>query len=259
VFAAAIGASGTRVEFEASTAAVEEVAGIRWIRYLTSHPRDFSQRLIDVIARSAKITHHVHLPVQSGSSALLKKMNRKYTREQYLDLIARVKKAIPDVVLTTDIIVGFPGETEEDFQATLDLVREVEFDTAFTFIYSPREGTPAYRWEGRWPVPEMEKKDRLNRLMELQYAISLKKNRAWIGRTDVVLVEGPSKKDPEVWACRSHTNKVVLVPREAGLDLQGRFIPVRITGARTFFLTAEPAGEPLEPLGRSRRVPLPLL
>lgn len=240
-------------------AAVEQVPGIRWIRYLTSHPKDFSQPLIDVIAKSSKITHHVHLPVQSGSSAVLKKMNRKYTREQYLDLIARVKTAIPDAVLTTDIIVGFPGETEEDFQATLDLVRDVEFDTAFTFIYSPREGTPAYRWEGRGPVPEMEKKDRLNRLMDLQYGISLKKNQGWVGREDVVLVEGPSKKDPDVWACRSHTNKVVLVPREPDLDLQNRFIPVRITAARTFFLTAERVGAPLVPLVQNRRIALPVL
>ncbi len=239
--------------------AVEEVPAVRWIRYLTSHPRDFSPRLIETIAQSSKITHHVHLPVQSGSSAVLKKMNRKYTREQYLDLIDQVKAAIPDAVLTTDIIVGFPGETAEDFEATLDLVRQVEYDAAFTFIYSPREGTPAHRWEGRWPVPEMEKKDRLNRLMELQYAVSLKKNRAWIGRTDVVLVEGPSRKDPNVWACRSQTNKVVLVPREQGLDLQNRFIPVKVTGARTFFLSAERIGEPLPALAGTKRVPLPVL
>ncbi|MGC8486899.1 MAG: tRNA (N6-isopentenyl adenosine(37)-C2)-methylthiotransferase MiaB [Clostridia bacterium] len=239
--------------------AVESVSGIRWVRYLTSHPRDFSQHLIDVIAASTKITHHVHLPVQSGSSAVLKKMNRKYTREQYLDLIGRVKAAIPDAVLTTDIIVGFPGETAEDFDATLELVREVEYDAAFTFLYSPREGTPAYRWEGRWPVEEMEKKERLNRLMELQYAISLKKNQAAIGRQETVLVEGPSKKDPEVWACRSQANKVVLVPREPGEDLQNRFIPVRITGARTFFLMAEKTGAALPALVQNRRFALPVL
>jgi tRNA-2-methylthio-N6-dimethylallyladenosine synthase len=239
--------------------AVEEVPQVRWLRYLTSHPRDFSPRLIETIAASTKITHHVHLPVQSGSSAVLRKMNRKYTRDQYLNLIAQVKKAIPDAVLTTDIIVGFPGETAEDFEATLDLVRQVEYDAAFTFIYSPREGTPANRWEGRWPVPEMEKKERLNRLMELQYAISLAKNQAWIGRTDVVLVEGPSRKDPDVWACRSQTNKVVLVPREPGVELKNRFIPVRVTGARTFFLSAEQVGDPLPILAGTRRVPLPVL
>jgi tRNA-2-methylthio-N6-dimethylallyladenosine synthase len=239
--------------------AVERVEGVRWLRYLTSHPKDFSQRLIDTIAASRVITHHVHLPVQSGSSAILKKMNRKYTRESYWDLVQRVRQAIPDATLTTDIIVGFPGETDEDFEQTLDLVRQVQYDAAFTFIFSAREGTPAARWEGRWPVPEMVKKDRLNRLMELQYAISLQKNRAWVGKRDVVLVEGPSKKDPHVWACRNLHNKVVLMARDPDQDLQHRFVPVRITGARTFFLTAEQVGKPLEPLMPRRRLPLPMV
>jgi tRNA-2-methylthio-N6-dimethylallyladenosine synthase len=167
---------------------LEAIGGVRWLRYVTPHPRDFSQRLIDTIARSQKITHHVHLPVQAGANGILKRMNRKYTRELYLDLIARVKQAIPDVTLTTDIIVGFPGETEEDFQQTLDLVREVRYDAAFTFIYSPREGTPAARWEGRDPVPNPVKKARLNRLMELQYQISWEANQAQIGRTELVLI-----------------------------------------------------------------------
>jgi tRNA-2-methylthio-N6-dimethylallyladenosine synthase len=167
---------------------LEAIGGVRWLRYVTPHPRDFSQRLIDTIARSQKITHHVHLPVQAGANGILKRMNRKYTRELYLDLIARVKQAIPDVTLTTDIIVGFPGETEEDFQQTLDLVREVRYDAAFTFIYSPREGTPAARWEGRDPVPNPVKKARLNRLMELQYQITWEANQAQIGRTELVLI-----------------------------------------------------------------------
>lgn len=240
-------------------AALEPIEGIRWLRYLTSHPKDFSQKLIDTIAASRKVTRHVHLPVQAGSSAVLKKMNRKYTREQYLDLVDRVRRAIPDAVLTTDIIVGFPGETEEDFAETLSLVEQVGYDTAFTFIYSPRAGTPAARWEGRNPVPDMAKKDRLNRLMALQYRISLEKNLAWVGRPDVVLVEGVSKKDPDVWAARSGTNKVVLLPREAGVPLEHRFVPVRITGARTFFLLAERTGEPLSPALPERAAPAPVL
>ncbi len=243
-------------------AALEPIDGIRWLRYLTSHPKDFSQKLIDTIAAGSKVTRHVHLPVQAGSSAVLKKMNRKYTREQYLDLVERVRRAIPDAVLTTDIIVGFPGETEDEFAETLSLVEQVRYDTAFTFIYSPRAGTPAARWEGRNPVPEMAKKDRLNRLMALQYRISLEKNQAWVGRRDVVLVEGVSKKDPTVWAARSGTNKVVLLPREPGLDLQHRFVPVRIAGARTFFLTAVRTGDPLSPplpeRGRLAPAPVPL-
>jgi tRNA-2-methylthio-N6-dimethylallyladenosine synthase len=243
-------------------AQLDEIEGVRWIRYLTSHPKDFSQRLIDTIAGSRRVARHVHLPVQSGSSAVLKKMNRKYTREQYLDLVDRVRAAIPDAALTTDVIVGFPGETEEDFLATLSLMERVEYDTAFTFIYSARAGTPAARWEGRTPVPDMVKKDRLNRLMALQYRISLAKNQQWVGRRDVVLVEGVSKKNPDVLAARSGTNKVVLLAREPGIDLVNRFVPVRVTGARTFFLTGERVGEPLSPPLPERpprqAVPLPL-
>ncbi len=238
--------------------AAEHVEGVRWLRYLTSHPRDFSQKLIETIARSQKVTRHVHLPVQSGSSAVLKKMNRKYTREQYWDLVERVRKFIPDAILTTDIIVGFPGETEADFQQTLDLVEQVAYDTAFTFMYSPRNGTPAARWEGRNPVPDPVKKDRLHRLMALQYRISLELNQRWIGRQDLVLVEGLSKKDPNVLACRTGGNKVVLIARESDQDLINRFVPVRITGAKTFFLTGVRVGAPVSP-PVTRRVALPVL
>jgi tRNA-2-methylthio-N6-dimethylallyladenosine synthase len=237
-------------------AQLDEIEGVRWIRYLTSHPKDFSQRLIDTIAGSRRVARHVHLPVQSGSSAVLKKMNRKYSREQYLDLVDRVRRALPDAVLTTDIIVGFPGETEDDFQATLDLVRQVRYDAAFTFIFSPREGTPAARWEARNPLPEPVKKDRLNRLMALQYAISLEKNEAMVGRTVEVLVEGPSRKDPRILACRDEGMKVVLMPRDRE-DLENRFVRVRIASAKTFFLTGERVGEPLSPpLPRRGAVPV---
>ncbi|PSR27652.1 MAG: tRNA (N6-isopentenyl adenosine(37)-C2)-methylthiotransferase MiaB [Sulfobacillus thermosulfidooxidans] len=238
---------------------LEKIDGVRWLRYTTSHPRDFSQKLIDTIAQSQKITHHVHLPVQSGSNPILKRMNRKYTREQYLDLIERVKRAIPDAVLTTDIIVGFPGETEEDFEATMDLVRQVRYDAAFTFLYSAREGTPAARWEGRDPVPNPVKKERLNRLMSLQYQISLEANQQLIGRTELVLIEGLSKKNPNVWAGRTHTNKVVLIDRDPAVDLIDRFVPVRITQAKTFYLTGEVVGAPVSDPSPRRRVELPLV
>jgi tRNA-2-methylthio-N6-dimethylallyladenosine synthase len=237
---------------------IERIEGVRWLRYTTSHPRDFSQKLIDTIAASHKITHHVHLPVQAGSNPILKRMNRKYTRESYLDLISRVKAAIPDASLTTDIIVGFPGETEEDFQQTLDLVREVRYDAAFTFIYSPREKTPAARWEGRDPVPNPVKKERLNRLMELQYQISWEANQALIGRTELALVEGISKKNSQVWACRTHSNKVVLMDRDPAVDLLDQFVPVRITGAKTFYLSGEQDGPPLAS-PRRRRIELPMV
>ncbi len=235
------------------------IDGIRWLHYITPHPRDFSQRLIEAIAQSQKITHHVHLPVQAGSNPILKRMNRKYTREGYLDLVSRVKKAIPDVSLTTDIIVGFPGETEDDFQQTLDLVRTVRYDAAFTFIYSPREGTPAARWEGRDPVPNPIKKDRLNRLMELQYQISLEANLNMLGKTEVVLVEGLSRKNPNVWAGRTQSNKVVLLDRDPAVDLIDRFVPVRIEQAKTFYLSGCQAGAPLSGPAPRRRIELPLM
>ncbi len=238
---------------------LERIDGVRWLRYTTSHPRDFSQRLIDVIAASKKITHHVHLPVQAGSNPILKRMNRKYTKESYLDLIERVKEKIPDAALTTDIIVGFPGETEADFEETLDLVRRVRYDAAFTFIYSPREKTPAARWEGRDPVPNPVKKDRLNRLMELQYQISWEANQALIGKDELVLVEGVSKKNDRVWACRTHSNKVVLIDRDPGQDLLDRFVPVRISGAKTFYLTGQQAGRPVSDAVPRRRVELPMV
>lgn len=239
--------------------ALEDVDGVRWLRYTTSHPRDFSQRLIDTIAASKKITRHVHLPVQSGSNAVLKRMNRKYTKEMYLDLIERVKAAIPEASLTTDIIVGFPGETDEDFAETLDLVRRVRYDAAFTFLYSAREGTPAARWEGRNPVPNAVKKDRLNQLMALQYQISLEANQKLVGRTELVLIEGVSKKNDRVWAGRTHSNKVVLIDRDGSEDLIDRFVPVRITGARTFYLTGEKVGAPVSPPSPRQRVELPMV
>lgn len=238
---------------------LEQIEGVRWLRYMTSHPRDFNQHLIDTIAASKKITHHVHLPVQAGSDRVLKRMNRKYTRDSYMDLIARVKAAIPDASLTTDIIVGFPGETEEEFEETLELVRDVRYDAAFTFIYSPREGTPAARWEGRDPVPNPVKKDRLNRLMALQNEISWQANQALIGHEELVLVEGLSKKNSQVWAARSQSNKVVLLPRQDGQDLIDRFVPVRITSAKTFYLMAEQIGAPVSPPSPRRRIELPLV
>ncbi|PSR23755.1 MAG: tRNA (N6-isopentenyl adenosine(37)-C2)-methylthiotransferase MiaB [Sulfobacillus acidophilus] len=236
---------------------LEKIDGIRWLRYTTSHPRDFSQKLIDTIAASNKITRHVHLPVQAGSNPILKRMNRKYTKESYLDLIARVKSRIPDASLTTDIIVGFPGESEADFEQTLELVRTVRYDAAFTFIYSAREKTPAARWEGRDPVPPQVKKDRLNRLMELQYKISLEANQALIGRQQLVLVEGVSKKSARIWAGRTQSNKVVLIDRDPAVDLLDRFVPVRITGAKTFYLSGHISGRPLEG-PEVRRIALPM-
>ena len=205
------------------------------VRFTTSHPRDFDDHLIEVLAKRGNLVEHIHLPVQSGNTEILKRMNRKYTREQYLELVAKIKRAIPDVVLTTDIIVGFPGETEEQFEDTLSLVREVEFDSAFTFIYSPREGTPAAKMEDN--VPEEVKRERLIRLNDLLAEIGRKKNEAMRGQIVEVLVEGPSKSNPNVMTGRTRTNK--LVHFEGSSDLYGQFVQVKIVEPKTWYLKGE--------------------
>lgn len=205
------------------------------VRFTTSHPRDFDDRLIEVLAKRGNLVEHIHLPVQSGNSDVLKKMSRKYGREHYLELVRKIKAAIPDVVLSTDIIVGFPGETEEQFLDTLSLVQEVEYDSAFTFIYSPRDGTPAAAMEDN--VPEEAKKDRLRRLNEALAVISRKKNDALKGRVLEVLVEGESKTNSDVLSGRTRTNK--LVHFAGSKELIGRFVHVAITEPQTWLLKGE--------------------
>jgi len=214
---------------------VARVPGIRWIRYTTSHPRDFTRRLVETIASEPKVCEHFHLPVQSGSDHVLRWMNRGYTRASYLRLIEWVRELVPHATITTDIIVGFPRETEADFRETLSLVEEVGFDNAFTFVYSPRAGTAAARWED--PVPAEVKHERLARLNELQYAISRRKNEALVGRTVEVLVEGPSRKDPHVLTARTRGNRLVLVP--GGPEQAWRFARARIAAAETWTLRGE--------------------
>ncbi|GGE24736.1 tRNA-2-methylthio-N(6)-dimethylallyladenosine synthase [Marinithermofilum abyssi] len=209
--------------------------GIPRVRFTTSHPRDFDDHLIEVLAKRGNLVEHIHLPVQSGNSDILKRMARKYTREQYLELVRKIKKAIPDVVLTTDIIVGFPGETDEQFEDTLSLMREVEYDSAFTFIYSPREGTPAAKMKD--DIPMEVKKERLQRLNKLQDEISRKKNEALRGKVVEVLVEGESKKNSEVLSGRTRTNK--LVNFKGPKHLIGQFTHVRITEPQTYTLKGE--------------------
>jgi tRNA-2-methylthio-N6-dimethylallyladenosine synthase len=206
--------------------------GIPRVRFTTSHPRDFDDHLIEVLAKGGNLVEHIHLPVQSGSSEILKMMARKYTREQYLELVRKIKAAIPNVSLTTDIIVGFPGETDEQFEETLSLVREVEFDSAFTFIYSPREGTPAAKMKD--DVPMEVKKERLMRLNQLQDEISRRKNEALRGQVVEVLVEGESKKDPNVLSGRTRSNK--LVNFTGPKHLIGRFAHIRIDEPKTHTL-----------------------
>lgn len=217
---------------------IDRNTGIFRLRFMTSHPRDMSDKLIEAIAAGRSICEHIHLPLQAGSNEVLRRMNRGYTREQYLALVERIKTAIPDCSITTDLIVGFPGETEEDFQQTLAVVRQVEYDSAFTFAYSPREGTPAARLAGQ--VPEEIKKDRLYRLIEVVNEVALKRNKALEGSVKEILVEGPSKKEPQVLSGRTRTNKLV---HFRGNCRPGDLIQVRITEGRTFLLWGQPQQE----------------
>jgi tRNA-2-methylthio-N6-dimethylallyladenosine synthase len=205
------------------------------VRFTTSHPRDFDDHLIEVLSRGGNMVEHIHLPVQSGSNEILKRMSRKYTRESYLELVRKLKAAIPGLVLSTDIIVGFPGETEEQFEETLSLVREVEFASAFTFIYSPREGTPAAQMEDN--VPLEVKKERLTRLNNLIAELSRKDNEKLRGQTVEVLVEGVSKNNPEYLTGRTRTNKIVHF--RGPESLTGELIDVRITEVQTWLFKGE--------------------
>jgi tRNA-2-methylthio-N6-dimethylallyladenosine synthase len=215
---------------------INEVEEIDRVRFMTSHPKDLTEDVILAIKECNKVCEYVHLPVQAGSTNLLKKMNRKYTKEQYLDLVSKIKSEIPGVALTTDFIVGFPGETEEDFRETLDLVSKVEYDSAFTFIYSIRKGTPAAEYEDQ--VPEDIKHERFNRLVDLLNSISEKKNKEYDGRVVEVLVEGISKNDGSRLTGRTRTGKLV---NFTGGDskLTGKLVNVRITQPQTWSLLGE--------------------
>ncbi|NLM97249.1 MAG: tRNA (N6-isopentenyl adenosine(37)-C2)-methylthiotransferase MiaB, partial [Halanaerobiaceae bacterium] len=183
------------VDFADLLIELDKIKELSRLRYMTSHPRDFSLKLLEAIKNSRSVCEHFHLPIQSGSNSILKKMNRGYTREKYLELISAIRKEVPDSSITTDIIVGFPGETEKEFEETLGLIKEIRFDSAFTFIYSKRTGTPASTMEEQ--VPEDIKSRRLKELMDIQNQISLEKNQEELGKTLEVLIEGESKNNPD--------------------------------------------------------------
>ena len=212
---------------------VDKVEGIQRVRYMTSHPKDLSNEVIEVIKNSKHICRHFHLPVQYGSNRILKAMNRVYTVEQYRDLVARIRAAVPEASLTTDLIVGFPGETEEDFQQLMAFIEEIRYDQAYTFIYSKRSGTPAAEMDNQ--VGDAVKHQRLNRLMELQNSISLEINQQLVGRTLEVMVEGPSHTDETVWNDRTDTNKLVLW-QYTGKEKPGDLVKVKIQQAQTWIL-----------------------
>ncbi len=208
---------------------------IQRIRFMTSHPKDLSNKLINICAAEDNICPHFHLPVQSGSNNILKAMNRGYSREKYLAILDKIRNKIPEAAITTDIIVGFPGETTADFSQTISLVKKASFDMAFTFAYSPREGTPAAKRDDQ--LPEEEKNARLQKLMKVQNKISYQKNQKLIGQTEEVLITGESKKDPAHFSGRTATNKLVIVP--ACPDKVGEFVKVKINDAGSWTLYGE--------------------
>ena len=214
---------------------IAEIDGIERIRFMTSHPKDLSDKLIQTFAECDKLCKNIHLPVQSGSSAILGKMNRHYTRESYLELVKKLREAVPDITISTDIIVGFPGETEKDFQDTLDLVSEVRYDSAFTFLYSVRQGTPAAEYAEQ--IPESIKHERFNRLVDLVNEISAEKNAAYEGRIERVLVEGKSKRNKNALSGRTDGFKLVNFYGDAAMV--DRFVDVKITTGKTFSLDGQ--------------------
>lgn len=214
---------------------LNDVDGLERIRFMTSNPKDLSDELIEAFAVCDKLCRNLHLPIQSGSNRVLKRMNRKYTREDYLKLIEKLRKTVPDITLSTDIIVGFPGETNEDFEETLSIVKEVEYDSAFTFIYSIRKGTPAEKFEDQ--IEESEKHRRFDLLVNAVNEISEKKNKAYQDRVEKVLVDGVSKNDKSTLTGR--TDGFKLVNFVGKKELIGSLVDVKITDAKTFSLFGE--------------------
>ncbi|MGM0689595.1 MAG: tRNA (N6-isopentenyl adenosine(37)-C2)-methylthiotransferase MiaB [Bacillota bacterium] len=223
-------------DFSDLLAELNQIDGLERIRFMTSHPKDLSTKLIEMVRYGNKVCEHFHLPVQSGSNRILKIMNRYYTREYYLDLIKRIREAIPGVSITSDIIVGFPGEEEDDFLETLSLVEEARFDNAFSFLFSPRKNTAAAELKDQ--IIHQEKEKRLQSLNEVQHRISKEVNSFLASQIVEVLVEGPSKSDPGVQTGRTRTNK--LVHFAAPADLTGKLVDLKITGVRTWNLVGEP-------------------
>lgn len=213
---------------------VSEVEGIERVRFMTSHPKDLSDELIEVIRDNPKICRHIHLPMQSGSSRILKLMNRHYDKDTYINLVKKIRSEIPDVAITTDIIVGFPTETEEDFLDTLDVYKECEFDTAFTFIYSKREGTKAAVMDGQ--IDEKTVKDRFDRLLKLHDEIVLKQNKKYLGKEVDILIDGKSKTNDNVLTGRTSSFKLV---NFTGKGETGDIVKVKITDVHTFHLSGE--------------------
>lgn len=224
-----------KIDFAHLLGEVNKIDGIHRIRFTTSHPKDLSDRLILAMAELEKVCEHLHLPLQAGSNRVLELMRRSYTREDYLKLVDRVREVIPDISITTDLMVGFPGESEKDFQDTLDMVKRVRFDGAFTFEYSALPGTRAAKLESQ--IPTSIKKRRLRQLIEIQKSIIEERNRAWVGRELEVLVEGISPKDPGELQGRTRHNKMVIFPKDKFSI--GEFVKVRVKQAGCWALRGD--------------------
>ena len=216
---------GMGVDFADLLKAVNGVDGIRRIRYMSSHPKDLTPRLMTAIAENDQVCHHIHLPVQSGSTAILERMNRRYTRDGYLKLVEDLRRTVPDIELTTDVIVGFPGETDRDFEDTLSLMDQVGYAAAFTFKYSPRKGTRAAEAEDQ--IPEQVKKERLKRLNDLQARKTAENNRKYLGHRGEVLIEGFDKREQNVLFGKLDTFKMVYFPGDE--KLLGTYQTVKVT------------------------------
>jgi tRNA-2-methylthio-N6-dimethylallyladenosine synthase len=232
---------------------VGAVPGIRRVRYTSPHPNDFSDRVIAAMAEVPTVCPHVHLPMQSGSTSMLKRMLRRYSREDYLDCVARLRTALPGLALTTDIIVGFPGETDEEFEDTLSLCRAVRFDDAFMFKFSPREGTPATRMPADWTVPDAVVAERFDRLVATVRGIAREGNLARLGEVTEVLVEKVAR-DGTLLQARSGDFKTVMVPADAARV--GDYLTVRLTGTTGATFTGTPVAAPTT--GPAPRAPLPM-
>ena len=215
---------------------INEIDGDFVIRFMTSHPKDASDRLIEAMGRLGKCAPHFHLPLQSGSDRILALMNRRYDRERFFEVSEKLRKAVDGISITSDIIVGFPGETEEDFTRTLDAMERIRFDNVFSFVYSPRSGTPAARMPDQ--VPDEVKKERMKRLLDLQQKICLEINSKYEGRTVKALCEGKSKNEPAMLSARSLTGKLIHFQGDAAL-LEGNFVDLTVTRATPIMLFAE--------------------
>lgn len=229
---------GGDVSFPALLARVATVDGIERVRFMTSHPKDIGDELIELYGREKKLCRHLHLPVQSGSDRVLEMMGRGYTARAYLEKIEKIRTLYPDMAITTDVIVGFPGETEEDFLLTMELIRRARFDNIFSFMYSPRPGTAAASFEGHLPLEVRSK--RLQLLLDEQKSITLEKNSSLMGKTMEVLVEGPSRSNSDEMMGRTSCNRIVIFkPRPGKAALPGSLIEVAITDASPNSLRAE--------------------